>query len=160
MRHMRRPAPLPGQALIEFTACAMIFLALLIGTMQFGMGAFQRSAVDYEISRVGNDMPAGWEDKPAEQVVRDIIAEGTGLDMDRLSVANAKIEVVPAVSNANADPYATNLGGVVKTENGKTMKVSGDVSYPLAKGIGLVDLGTYTQHFERTCQVERRFEVS
>ena len=154
--------PWSGQSTIEFTAFGLVVIALILGTAAIGVAGAQRAAIDYEFSRIGNELPEGWKDMPDEEVIRNIVCENPMLKGigDEVVIENATVEPDRSYSHTTSDAYSDALGAVMKTDNSERVRISADVSVPLAKGIGIVPMGTYRTHFERTMTVERRFETS
>lgn len=151
---------LGGGEMVEAAVAMPVTIVLTVGLVLLGFALFERSVVDSRLSTLGSELPDGWSQMSAEQVVRDLVLEGSGLDPERLKVSSASLRQTDESSDVQGDPVAVALGADVRHEESHWVEVEGTVSYEF-DGLG-IPFGTVT--FERTVRgtylAERRWEVS
>lgn len=156
---MYGPARMKGQSVIEFSLTASVFLLLLMAVFSFGIASFQRSAIDYQISRTASRISISEVPDSGVEAVKKLVGYGSTLDTSEMTVKNAKIELLDETETVLGDPIATGLGAAMKNTTATYLRVSADISFPLAKGI-LGGDNVHNRHFEKTYTLERRYEVA
>lgn len=151
---------LRGAEMVEAAIVVPVTIVLTVGLVLLGFALFERSVVDSRLSTLGSELPDGWSTMSAEQVVRDLVLDGSGLDPERLEVSRATLRESSESSDVQGDPVAVALDADVRHEESRWVEVEGKVSYEF-DGLG-IPFGTVT--FERTVRgtylAERRWEVS
>lgn len=158
---MRANREARAQTLIEFACVFGIFVLLVFGIMNYGVAMFQRSQVDYQLSRVGSSVNvwdaregASWSDDQ----LKELLCLDTNLDPDLMEVENATTELIEQETTSYGDTVAGELGNDQASRTAKYLKVEADVSYIV--GGGLIGEDRYERHVSRTYTIERRYEVS
>lgn len=159
---MRRRIDAPaGQTLIEFACVFAVFCLLVFGLMNYGVAMFQRSAVDYQLSRVGSTISV-WDAREGatytDDQLKELLCLDTNLNPDLMEVANASTELIEQESTTYGDAVAGDLGNDQASRTAKYLKVEADVAYIV--GGGLIGEERYERHVSRTYTIERRYEIS
>ena len=158
---MRAPmrARMRGQAMVEFALSGLVVVTLLLMVLGLGVMAWQRSAIDYELSSLADELPAGWDDSSDDELVRQLVLDGSSLDPDRLEVSSASVERSLEAQVRPAVPVSAALGSTVATTTWDWVTVTATVTYDLPDVMGLGG-GPYEREVHGSYLVERRYEVA
>lgn len=157
---MARPRGLAGQAIIEFALMSTILFTLVFGFVEVGYATFRKSMLDYQITQVGDALPAGWDGRDARALVKGLITGPTKLKASEVTVSSATATVVDDRGLATSDSVATALGSSSAYRQNRYLKVTARVTYKYGTLTGFIDSGVYTRDFTRTLSLERRYEIS
>lgn len=142
------------------TACVMPFILLLVlGILAFGFSAWQRSSIDYELTHMAEDLPDDWAGRDADDVVRELVLEGSFLDASRLTVSNARIEQSSETTARGNDAVARRLGSNGAYTKETWVTVTADIEYDATGAVAFAGKIDYKRTVEGTYLVERRYEV-
>ncbi len=148
-----------GQAMVEFAICLPILLSLTLGLVAVGVAEWRRSDADHALSNLASELPEGWESMSEAELVRSLVLDGSSLDADRLSVADADVTEVSSSDTDVSGGVVAGLGGSFVRRESAWVVVSADVSYDLGDGIWPLVSGTYSRHVERRYLASIRTEV-
>ena len=92
----RAHAHLPGQGSVEFILIMPVLLTFLFAIGSFAMLSYQNTVIQHSLATLADALPAGWQEQDRNELVRDLVCDGTDLDKSRLTVTNARV--------VNSDP--------------------------------------------------------
>ena len=146
--------------MVEAAFVIPLTVTLVLGLVAFGYAMLERSLVEGQLSSLGRELPDGWSSMTAEQVVRDLVLDGSTLDPARLTVSSASLAESTESRDAQGDPVAVALGADASHEDSRWVEVKATVSYTL-DGFGVAfGRETFTRTVRGTYLAERRWEVS
>lgn len=145
---------------IEFALAGPIIILMVFGIIGFGISAWQRSAIDYELSHMAEKLPDDWASRPADEVVSQLVLANSSLDPAKLTVSRASIREDEKTEAKDNDPVAQRLGSDVAYRHEKWVTVTADVEYDATGPLALAGKVDYKRTVEGTYLVERRYEVS
>lgn len=155
-----------GQTLVEFSVAGTLFLSLLLAIVSLSVSAWSRSSVDFSMSELATQLPAGWDAMDDKTLVRELVTDNgeAAIDPSRLTVLSASVEEIKTSpqSSSSADSVARALGSENAYRSSSWVRVKARVSYRLDVG-GMViggPVGTYTRDIDRVYLVQRRYEIS
>lgn len=129
-RTARRCVGLKGQASIEFMLTLSIFIVFIFSLMYLGYAGYQRAQIDHSLATLASDLPSGWEQMQAEELVKELILKDTDLDPGALEVHAASIRAESNVALVEGDEISTQLtGGGISRSEARRVFVSAEVSY-------------------------------
>ena len=88
----RAPCRLAGQGSVEFILVMPVLLAFLFAIGSFAMLSYQNTVIQHSLATLADSLPAGWQERDRNELVRDLVCSGTDLERDRLTVTNAKVK--------------------------------------------------------------------
>lgn len=140
--------------MVEFALCLPVLALLTLGTMGLAWTLWQQAGVDHALSTLAAELPAGWEDRDAVELVGDLIADGSGgtLERDRIAVSS------PSVRVESRERTETGADGFL-TEERRYVRVSADVSYEVDNPLWPSLPTRVERHVERTYLAATRTEV-
>lgn len=157
-----------GQTLVEFSIAGVLFLAFLLAVVSLSVSSWARSSVDFSMSELATQLPAGWDTMDKATLVKRLVTNDgeAAIDPDRLTVDSASItEVTTPTSDRTheGDAIAGALGGTRSYTSGTWVRVRATVTYKVDAG-GMILAGTspapYTRTIDRIYLTDRRYEVS
>lgn len=152
---------LRGQAMVEFALAGIIVLFMIFGIVAFAFSSWQRSAIDYELSSLADELPGDWSALSDDQLVRYLILDNSQLDPDRLRVLDCSVETSYEVEVNADDPVALAVGSRTSTTAETWVTVEATITYDVSSPIVLTDQDmTYERQVSGSYLVERRYEVS
>lgn len=155
-----RAAGRDGQSSAEFIIVLPVFVAIVFAVMFFCYAAYQRADVDYQLSSLAGELPAGWESMDGEALVRDLLLDGSQLDPSSLEVTSALVSVDRVQDVRQGGAMASALdAGVTRTDQ-QRVEVEADVSYTYSDVLSFGHEVTYRRHLERSYTTYTDFEVS
>lgn len=159
MRTIRAPRP-AGQSSAEFVIVFPAFLAIVFGAMFFCFAAYQRADLDYQLSSLADELPANWQSMDREELVRDLVLEGSNLDGADLEVRSARVSVDRDQDVREGGAMASALdAGVTRTDQ-QRIEVAADIAYTYSDALSFGHEVTYERHLERSYTAYTDFEVS
>ena len=129
----RAHAHLPGQGSVEFILIMPVLLTFLFAIGSFAMLSYQNTVIQHSLATLADALPAGWQEQDRNELVRDLVCDGTDLDKSRLTVTNARVKTETSGAVNDGDSIASDLGAsTLRTE---TRRVA--VEAEIAKALGL-----------------------
>lgn len=149
-----------GQTFVEFAFVAPLLLFMIFGIIAIGWMAWQRAAIDAQLSSVAYQLPSNWSSYTDQNaLVRDMLLDGASIDGSKLTVSNASVSVSQdraAVSGSMPDALSMSAG----TDTTATVHVSADVTYDVSAPYMPFDWNYYKVHITHSFPTARRFELS
>lgn len=144
---------------VEFALAGTLVILLILGICAFGYSCWQVTAVDYELSRLSETLPDDWASRDADEVVKEMILEGSTLDASRLTVENATIKAETRAETLKGDAAAKALGKDYTYRTETWVTVSAEVDYDATGAIALGGKVDHKRTVEGTYLVERKNEM-
>lgn len=149
-----------GQTFVEFAFVAPLLLFMIFGIIAIGWMAWQRAAIDAQLSSVAYQLPSNWSSYTDQNaLVKDMLLDGASIDGNKLSVSNASVSVSQdrtAVSGSMPDALSMSAGA----DTTATVHVSADVTYDVSAPYMPFDWNYYKVHITHSFPTARRFELS
>ena len=76
----RAHAHLPGQGSVEFILIMPVLLTFLFAIGSFAMLSYQNTVIQHSLATLADALPAGWQEQDRNELVRDLVCDGTDLD--------------------------------------------------------------------------------
>lgn len=108
----RAHAHLPGQGSVEFILIMPVLLTFLFAIGSFAMLSYQNTVIQHSLATLADALPAGWQEQDRNELVRDLVCDGTDLDKSRLTVTNARVKTETSGAVNDGDSIASDLGGL------------------------------------------------
>ena len=102
----RAHAHLPGQGSVEFILIMPVLLTFLFAIGSFAMLSYQNTVIQHSLATLADALPAGWQEQDRNELVRDLVCDGTDLDKSRLTVTNARVAVEADIAYEYNDPLS------------------------------------------------------
>ncbi len=113
----RAHAHLPGQGSGEFILIMPVLLTFLFAIGSFAMLSYQNTVIQHSLATLADALPAGWQEQDRNELVRDLVCDGTDLDKSRLTVTNARVKADTSGAVNDGDSIASDLGAsTLRTE--------------------------------------------
>ena len=100
----RAHAHLPGQGSVEFILIMPVLLTFLFAIGSFAMLSYQNTVIQHSLATLADALPAGWQEQDRNELVRDLVCDGTDLDKSRLTVTLPRLDdaaTSPRVNSAS-----------------------------------------------------------
>ena len=76
----RKHVHLPGQGSVEFILVMPVLLMFLFAIGSFAMLSYQNTVIQHSLATLADSLPAGWQQQDRNELVRDLVCDGTDLD--------------------------------------------------------------------------------
>ena len=134
----RAHAHLPGQGSVEFILVMPVLLLFLFSIGSFAMLSYQNTVIQHSLATLADALPAGWQEQDRNELVRDLVCDGTDLDKSRLTVTNARVKADTSGTVEDGSSIASELGASSLRTETRRVTVEADIAYeyndPLALG--------------------------
>ena len=150
----RAPCRLAGQGSVEFILVMPVLLAFLFAIGSFAMLSYQNS-----LATLADSLPAGWQERDRDELVRDLVCSGTDLERDRLTVTNAKVKATTSGVVNDGDSIANELGASTLRTETRRVTVEADVAYEYNDPLSLGRKTVLTRHVSHSYTTYTDWEV-
>ena len=158
---MNRSRGLGGQASVEFTAVALVFFFTLFFVIWAGLAMFERSSVVSHLGTLGSELPSGWQQMNASDLVLDLLTSDGVLKKENIEIVDVKLDAqtgTPRVDEPN--DVAKELGGSKNTVVTSTLKVWAKVRYTYSPPLPFGGTATLNATVTRTYMIGQLNEYS
>ena len=113
----------------EFLFVFPIALTVVLAIMGFGFTGYQRARIDYSLSHLADELPAGWESMSSDGLVKELVSTSSDVDPDYLTVKGASVSIDSDEALGEGSSVATDLGtDDLRTED-RTVTVEAEITY-------------------------------
>ena len=145
----RKHVHLPGQGSVEFILVMPVLLTFLFAIGSFAMLSYQNTVIQHSLATLADALPAGWQQQDRNELVRDLVCDGTDLDKSRLTVTNAN----------DGDSIASDLGASTLRTETRSVAVEADIAYEYNDPLSLGRKTTLTRHVSHSYTTYTDWEV-
>ena len=155
----RAPCRLAGQGSVEFILVMPVLLAFLFAIGSFAMLSYQNTVIQHSLATLADSLPAGWQERDRNELVRDLVCSGTDLERDRLTVTNAKVKTTTSGVVNDGDSIANELGASTLRTETRRVTVEADVAYDYNDPLSLGRKTVLTRHVSHSYTTYTDWEV-
>lgn len=152
-------AHLPGQGSVEFILIMPVLLTFLFAIGSFAMLSYQNTVIQHSLATLADALPAGWQEQDRNELVRDLVCDGTDLDKSRLTVTNARVKTETSGAVNDGDSIASDLGASTLRTETRRVAVEADIAYEYNDPLSLGRKTTLTRHVSHSYTTYTDWEV-
>lgn len=142
----RAHAHLTAQGSVEFILVMPVLLMFLFAIGSFAMLSYQNTVIQHSLATLADTLPAGWQEQDKNELVRDLVCDGTDLDKGRLTVTNARVKTETSGTVHDSDSIAHDLGASSLRTETRRVIVEADISYEYSDPLSLGRKTTLRRH--------------
>lgn len=155
----RAHAHLTAQGSVEFILVMPVLLLFLFAIGSFAMLSYQNTVIQHSLATLADTLPAGWQEQDKNELVRDLVCDGTDLDKSRLTVTNARVVTRTKGSVNDLDSIAHDLGASSLRTETRRVAVEADIAYEYNDPLSLGRKTTLKRHVSHSYTTYTDWEV-